>query len=184
MSVQPLTPAEIAAILKNIPTCGVSLFPISCGRRRSKRNEPLLIVTCSLRYPQVKCLSEAVTTLSNCSATDAACVCANQAVQASAGACIHHSCTIPEALTTLKLSNSICGISSKQDHAYTIIIYTFITATALLVALRFIARLRTRAPLWWDDYSALISLLVAITFTAVCGVCRFERNTPKNPHPV
>ncbi|KXX82065.1 hypothetical protein MMYC01_200938 [Madurella mycetomatis] len=64
----------------------------------------------------------------------------------------------------------MCGISSHHERSYTIIIYTFVVATALLVALRFIARLRTRAPLWWDDYSVLVSLLVAIAFTAVCGV--------------
>ncbi|KAM7194830.1 hypothetical protein V8F33_007028 [Rhypophila sp. PSN 637] len=59
------------------------------------------------------------------------------------------------------------GAKSHQDQSFAIIIYTFIIATALLVALRFIARLETRAPLWWDDYSILGSILVAIAWTAL-----------------
>ncbi|KAM7215621.1 hypothetical protein V8F06_009008 [Rhypophila decipiens] len=139
MSTPHLSPSELAELLKSLPACGI------------------------------KCLSEAVTTLSNCSATDSACVCTNQGVQAAAAVCLHHSCTVPEALTTRKLSNKICGVESHQDQSFAIIIYTFIVATALLVALRFIARLRTRAPLWWDDYSILGSLLVAIAWTVACG---------------
>lgn len=127
---------------------------------------------------QVQCLTEALTTLSNCSATDPACACSNKAVQAGANLCIHRSCTIPEALTTQKATNTICGITSHHERSYTIVIYTFIVATALLVALRFFARLRTRAPLWWDDYSVLVSLLVAIAFTAVCGVCTLDYSPP------
>ncbi|KAK4232815.1 hypothetical protein C8A03DRAFT_48425 [Achaetomium macrosporum] len=68
------------------------------------------------------------------------------------------------------LTDSLCGITSYHERSYTTIIFVFAALATLVVALRFIARLRTRLPLWWDDCSAVASLSVAVGFTAVCGV--------------
>ncbi|KAI0426763.1 hypothetical protein F5Y09DRAFT_317953 [Xylaria sp. FL1042] len=116
------------------------------------------------------CLVEAVTTQSRCNLTDVPCVCANQAVQATAGACVLGSCTIPEALTTQKLTNELCGITPHQNITYTIILYTFAVTALIFVALRFVARLFKHNPLWWDDYAVLLSVAIAIAFTVLCGV--------------
>lgn len=117
----------------------------------------------------LNCLVEAVTTESNCTLTDSACVCPNQAIQAAANVCVLKSCTIPESLTTEKLTKSLCGITSEHDETYTIIIYLFISIASVLTALRFFARLAKRNPLWWDDWSVLVSTLIALAFTVICG---------------
>jgi hypothetical protein len=92
-------------------------------------------------------------------------------VQAAAGMCVLQTCTVPDALATQNLTNALCGISSHYDGTYIPVIYTFVTIASVLVGLRFVARLIKRVPLWWDDYSALVSLLIAIAFTVMCGLC-------------
>ncbi|KAI1416670.1 hypothetical protein F5Y13DRAFT_120297 [Hypoxylon sp. FL1857] len=140
MSTTPTSPAELAAVLKAFPACGL------------------------------QCLLGAVQTQSNCSVSDPACACASQAVQATAALCAAQSCTIPDALTTENLANTLCGIKSPHEQSYIIVIYTFVALASILVALRFVARLTKRNPLWWDDYAILVSMLITIGFTAVSGV--------------
>ncbi|KAI0101962.1 hypothetical protein F4776DRAFT_676167 [Hypoxylon sp. NC0597] len=135
-----MSSADLAAVLKAYPECGLN------------------------------CLLNAVTTQSNCSLTNPACACANQAVQGTAALCVAQSCSIPDALTTVNLTNTLCGIKSEHEQGYVIVIYTFVAIASILVALRFIARLTKRNPLWWDDYSILVSMLITIGFTTVCGV--------------
>ncbi|KAI3326328.1 hypothetical protein HD806DRAFT_489988 [Xylariaceae sp. AK1471] len=118
----------------------------------------------------LQCLVEAIQTKSNCSLTDPACACASPAVQAAAGMCVLQTCTIPDALATQNLTNALCGISSHYDGTYIPVIYIFVIIASVLVGLRFVARLIKRVPLWWDDYSALVSLLIAIAFTVLCGL--------------
>ncbi|KAI1198346.1 hypothetical protein F5X97DRAFT_342651 [Nemania serpens] len=140
MSVPSLSPADFAAWFKSLPECGAS------------------------------CLGEAISTQSNCSLTDPACSCASPAVQAAAGACVLQSCTIPEALATQNLTNWLCGVPSHDDRTFIPVIYTFVILSSIILTLRFVVRLTERIPLWWDDYSALVSVLISIAFTVLCGV--------------
>ncbi|KAI2635458.1 hypothetical protein GGS21DRAFT_543257 [Xylaria nigripes] len=142
MSVSPISPAEFAAWFNGVPECGAS------------------------------CLIDAIETQSNCSLTDKACSCASKAVQEVAGECIARSCTIPDALTTQNVTYSSCGVTPGDDVAFIPIIYTFVTISSILVALRFVARFTAHNPLWWDDYACLISGLVSVAFTVVCGLFR------------
>lgn len=133
------------------------------------------IVCCESRVDissiQASCLGEAISTQSNCSLTDPACSCASPAVQAAAGACVLQSCTIPEALATQNLTNWLCGVPSHDDRTFIPVIYTFVILSSIILTLRFVVRLTERIPLWWDDYSALVSVLISIAFTVLCGVC-------------
>ncbi|KAI1146356.1 hypothetical protein F4825DRAFT_440998 [Nemania diffusa] len=140
MSSSSLSPEAFAAWFKSLPECGAS------------------------------CLVEAITTKSNCSLIDPACSCASQAVQAAAGACVLQTCDIPDALATQNLTNSLCGIQSANDRAFIPVIYTFVVLSSVIITLRFVVRLTERIPLWWDDYSALVSVLISIGFTVLCGV--------------
>jgi hypothetical protein len=128
--------------------------------------------TIIVSYPACggNCFLDAVNTESKCSATDIFCICTSQAILATTGVCVEHSCTIPETLRTQNLTNSLCGNPSEHDQMFLAINYVFVTLASLLVALRFLARLIKRVPLWWDDYSVLISVVVAIGFTVICGV--------------
>ncbi|KAI1814011.1 hypothetical protein GGS20DRAFT_585934 [Poronia punctata] len=65
---------------------------------------------------------------------------------------------------------TLCGIVPEYDGTNARVIYTFVSIASVLVALRFVARLLKRVPLWWDDYSALVAVLIAIAFTVLCGV--------------
>ncbi|KAI1211606.1 uncharacterized protein F4807DRAFT_418427 [Annulohypoxylon truncatum] len=130
---------DLEAVLKTFPHCGLN------------------------------CFLEAVVSQSNCTISDPACACASQPLQKAAAECIAQSCTLPDALKTQNLTNSLCGISSYHDRTYLEVIYTFVALASVFVALRFLARLAKRNPLWWDDYFTLLSLLVAIGFTSVCG---------------
>ncbi|KAI0184191.1 hypothetical protein EV127DRAFT_350984, partial [Xylaria flabelliformis] len=116
------------------------------------------------------CFIEAVQTQSNCSVTDPACSCASQAVQAAAEACVLGSCTIPGALATQNLTNSLCGISSGDHKRYFPVLYAFVVFSSIILALRFVVRLIERIPMWWDDYAALLSALISVGFTILCGV--------------
>ncbi|GAP88122.1 putative CFEM-containing protein [Rosellinia necatrix] len=140
MSALSISPEQAAAFFKSIPECGAS------------------------------CLVEAINTASNCSLTDPACSCASQAVQAVAGACVLRSCTIPEALSFQNQTYSLCGIPSTNEQAFIPVIYSFVAFSTVIVALRFIVRLTERIPLWWDDYSALVSVLISIGFTVLCAL--------------
>ncbi|KAI0454911.1 hypothetical protein F5B21DRAFT_524307 [Xylaria acuta] len=140
MSVSPVSPAEFAAWFQKLPECGAN------------------------------CLVEAIETQSNCSLSDAACACASRTAQATAGACVLRSCTIPDALSTQNLTYSLCGISSPDDKAFIPVIYSFVIFSSIILALRFIVRLTQRIPLWWDDWTALISVLISIAFTVLCGL--------------
>ncbi|KAI1828711.1 hypothetical protein F4861DRAFT_488910 [Xylaria intraflava] len=140
MSVPPITPAEFAAWFQSLPQCGST------------------------------CLVEAIQTQSNCALTDPACSCASPAVQATAGACVLSTCGIPDALATQNLTNWLCGIPSTRDKEFIPVIYTFVIISSIIVALRFVVRLIERIPLWWDDYAALLSAVIAVAFTVLCGI--------------
>ncbi|KAI1739148.1 hypothetical protein F4680DRAFT_422977 [Xylaria scruposa] len=116
------------------------------------------------------CLVEAIQTQSNCVLTDPACSCASQAVQAAAESCVLGSCTIPDALATQNLTNSLCGVSSDDNERKFPVLYTFVVFSSIIVALRFIVRFTKPIPMWWDDYAALLSALISVGFTVICGV--------------
>ncbi|TRX89662.1 hypothetical protein FHL15_009412 [Xylaria flabelliformis] len=50
------------------------------------------------------------------------------------------------------------------------VLYAFVVFSSIIVALRFAVRLIERIPMWWDDYAALLSALISVAFTIICGV--------------
>ncbi|KAK0615717.1 hypothetical protein B0T17DRAFT_352214 [Bombardia bombarda] len=131
---------NLGAILSAIPSCGLN------------------------------CLVDAITTKSNCSLTDTACSCANQAVQAAANTCVRKSCTIPDALRTQNGTSTLCGIESYHDTSYVPVLYTFFVMSTLFVLIRFASRIRQKTFLWLDDWSIVGSTIICLGFTLICTV--------------
>ncbi|KAI1331766.1 hypothetical protein F5Y16DRAFT_359204 [Xylariaceae sp. FL0255] len=119
----------------------------------------------------LKCLVEAIGAYSNCSVSDLTCSCPNKAVQAAASTCVQRSCTIPEALTTQNITNTLCGILPHDDRPFFGIIWTFVAISLLLAVLRFVARIVNQNAMGWDDGLALGSAVLDTAFAIFFKLC-------------
>ncbi|KAI3320288.1 hypothetical protein HD806DRAFT_538477 [Xylariaceae sp. AK1471] len=94
-----------------------------------------------------------------CAITDQACGCHNEDLNAKASACVDASCTIREALTTMNLTSTACGIAPHVNHSYVPVFIAFVSLSAISVLLRVITRLHTKVPVWWDDFIITLSFV-------------------------
>ncbi|KAK2599438.1 hypothetical protein N8I77_011192 [Diaporthe amygdali] len=104
---------------------------------------------------------------SSCAITNQTCVCHDEGLNTQATACILESCTVREALSTKNLTSTYCGIIPATIPSYVPVIVTFVVLCAVSILLRVIARLKTRVPVWWDDFIITLSFLSCVAFTVI-----------------
>ncbi|CAI6069148.1 unnamed protein product [Clonostachys chloroleuca] len=90
------------------------------------------------------------------------CICADEALNAQARACVLSTSTVRETLTTLNVTNTLCGIEPEKDHSFVPIMSAFLALTCLTVILRLLARLVMGARYWRDDLCNILGM--------VCGL--------------
>ncbi|KAI1779826.1 hypothetical protein F4818DRAFT_437127 [Hypoxylon cercidicola] len=105
---------------------------------------------------------------STCAMTNATCVCYDESLNAKATACIAGNCTVREAFFTKNLTSTSCGIVPTVDNSYVPIYIAFDVITAIAILLRIAARLKTKVPMWWDDFIIAVSFLGCLAETTLC----------------
>ncbi|KAL2788153.1 hypothetical protein BJX66DRAFT_340544 [Aspergillus keveii] len=109
----------------------------------------------------VTCFIQALSA-SSCAATDNDCICADNTLNQALEACIFQSCTIKEALTTRRLTQTSCGESiHAPDSQFVILSTVFLVISMLCVLLRLAGRL-VASKLGWDDLTIGLASGLAI----------------------
>ncbi|KAK2017050.1 hypothetical protein LZ32DRAFT_577661 [Colletotrichum eremochloae] len=104
------------------------------------------------------------------------CVCTNTALQVRAAKCIQTSCELDDQILTSRISQSFCHgypIPEQRRNFCRVFFSVFPTITAIVVILRFVSRRIGNIPLWWDDWTAMISLFF-LMLTLGCGIANVE----------
>ncbi|KAL0938568.1 CFEM domain containing integral membrane protein [Colletotrichum truncatum] len=91
------------------------------------------------------------------------CVCNNITLQAKASACIQTSCEFQDQIITAQASRELCRGYPVDEHrrqSCRLLFSTLPVFTVAIVVLRFIARRMAKIKLWWDDWTALMALVM------------------------
>ncbi|KAJ8130149.1 hypothetical protein O1611_g3481 [Lasiodiplodia mahajangana] len=110
------------------------------------------------------CLAHAATA-ANCSVTDIACACGNEAFVNYATPCIAGTCTVREALFAKNQTSVQCGVHPHVDKRFVPVIITFFILTLIVVLLRIAARVVSQAKFWYDDYFNSVAFVTATIYT-------------------
>ncbi|CAH0022097.1 unnamed protein product, partial [Clonostachys rhizophaga] len=113
----------------------------------------------------VKCFTTAI--LKSACGMNTTCICADEALNAQARACVSSTSTVRETLTTLNVTNTLCGIEPEKDHSFVPIMSAFLALTCLTVILRLLARLVMGARYWWDDLCNILGMICTTAFTVI-----------------
>ncbi|CZR62826.1 related to integral membrane protein PTH11 [Phialocephala subalpina] len=125
----------------------------------------------------LSCLEIAIES-STCAATNQTCICLDEVLLANATVCVAETCTIVEALTTKNVTNTFCGVATRDKSGfYEALILTFFILAAIVVAVRLISRLFTASEYGLDDlFTAILfvtgiaSLILTFRGTVVNGL--------------
>ncbi|KAK1832996.1 hypothetical protein QBC39DRAFT_347355 [Podospora conica] len=104
---------------------------------------------------------------SGCNATDAACLCPNNAWQSSPAVCVARSCSVREALTTKRVANEFCSIPIRDNNDLTTVFAVFLGLSGFAVLLRIVARIVTQVYFWWDDAFNFLAMGGCIALTVL-----------------
>ncbi|KAI6087773.1 hypothetical protein F4821DRAFT_235181 [Hypoxylon rubiginosum] len=113
------------------------------------------------------CLQSAVMN-STCAPTDQSCICGDQALNNQTSSCISVACTVRESLTSLNVTNHLCGIAPTTDYSFIPILIVFLILAGVVVIMRIMTRILMHMPFWWDDWANFAAMLCCIAYTAYC----------------
>ncbi|TEA11261.1 Satratoxin biosynthesis SC1 cluster protein 4 [Colletotrichum sidae] len=112
----------------------------------------------------------------NCTLADLTdCVCTNTPLQARVSACVQVACTFQQQVETAYISQELChGYPIPERRRFSRVFSIVLpTISAIIVALRCLARLLVTRQLWWDDWTALMALFFLFVSCA-CGFASAE----------
>jgi hypothetical protein len=170
---QPVRSRELG--LADLPPCGVS--------------RTLRMFTAVTHTRQIQCMIVALPA-SGCSLTDATCVCSNQKLAKTLGACMLANCTMADALNTSRVQADLCHFPKESKRAefywYTGKVFnvrtaretytdclctplgvTYVIAT-LFATTRFAGKLTSKRVGWDDALVGAVILLLAILMGLFC----------------
>ncbi|KAH7410677.1 CFEM domain-containing protein [Cadophora sp. MPI-SDFR-AT-0126] len=108
------------------------------------------------------CLQAAVVE-SPCSATNVTCTCTNAPLQKAVTLCVSANCTVPEALSTKNITETLCGAPIRDKRAYfNNISNSFAALSGVAIVLRVISKVTTRMDFGLDDYSIFATFIAGI----------------------
>ncbi|KAH8696554.1 integral membrane protein [Talaromyces proteolyticus] len=125
--------------------------------------------TQSLPACALKCLSDTLPQ-SACAPTNQTCICTNTDLVAKLSSCVTASCSVKDALTTVNVTNTECGVPVRDETAPSIIIPSVGFVVLLFIALRIFTRLvLTQLELGWDDWTTMLlgCFMVAINVGSI-----------------
>ncbi|KAI1112803.1 hypothetical protein F5Y14DRAFT_452648 [Nemania sp. NC0429] len=110
------------------------------------------------------CLAHAAAA-TNCSVTDIACACSNEAFIDHSRLCIAESCTVREIFSTQNQTAVQCHVHPYVDMRFVPITIAFFALALIVVLLRAAARVVSQARFWWDDYFNLAAFVTVSVYT-------------------
>ncbi|KAI9164064.1 Satratoxin biosynthesis SC1 cluster protein [Paramyrothecium foliicola] len=118
-----------------------------------------------------QCLNTAVTA-SVCSPSDQTCICADAVLQKEVEGCVLSNCTQKQALTTMNITSTACGVPVRDRGArFNAFSISFGAMTAFIVFIRMVRYyLSSGSNLGWDDLFIVITLAVGITGSVINSV--------------
>ncbi|PHH72883.1 hypothetical protein CDD82_5752 [Ophiocordyceps australis] len=101
-----------------------------------------------------------------CSVSDAGCLCSDEGFQEVLTECIMHNCTVPEALVAKNTTSDSCGLAPRDRHkTYVAVSNAFGIISGVFLLMRLGFKLWARLDLGWDDGFALATALTGVPST-------------------
>ncbi|KAH9883499.1 hypothetical protein F4778DRAFT_658510 [Xylariomycetidae sp. FL2044] len=122
-------------------------------------------LTASLPSCALNCFVSAILN-STCAVSDQSCICGNEALNSAATACVTAECSVTESLNAANATYHYCGIEPRVDHSFVPVVIAFIVLSAVVVAMRCLARIFMDLPFGWDDWASFSAMLLCIGYTA------------------
>ncbi|OAG07589.1 uncharacterized protein CC84DRAFT_1089996, partial [Paraphaeosphaeria sporulosa] len=116
------------------------------------------------------CVQTALPKHNDCSVSDTACICYNEAISAVFNACLKSTCTVRDIVVATRLQNIQCNAPIRDRSKVLLIISIVIGASALVaVCMRMSVAFR-QGSFGWDDIACLSAYAASIPVTVVCCV--------------
>ncbi|OHF00913.1 hypothetical protein CORC01_03741 [Colletotrichum orchidophilum] len=155
---------RVAAVLSNATSSGAT-SPATLDLSTTAMQQ----MAASLSPCALNCTTTEVAK-SSCNATDLACICSNQMLNANIGACLAQNCTVIEALRMKCLeaqnySKTSCGVPVRRNMDQGPTTWTLFSLALVAVAARLISKIPSLNPSFsfgWDDWTILASTIVLI----------------------